>query len=894
MANITYDGHSFIVDSRRIWLTGGNIDYARTPAALWADRIRSAKAAGLNCIETAVCWSVHEPQPGKFNFDGDADLKKFVQLVAAEDMWCILRPGPFVGEGYDMGGLPAWLLQQPDVQLRQSSPAFLQLVARYFDAVMGQVKSLQVTESKPGPIVMMQVEHLWLAHNEDQAEGYLEQLVRYLRESGCAVPLTNRNNLWQQTPGTIDTWAGDEHIFSNCRQIRALVPEAPCLVAGLPTCAHDTWGDTASARRTPEHVLKAMASVAAAGGMFCLTPFAGGSNFGFSAGRLSGGEDRFLTTDHGAHAPLDQTGRHTPKYDHTKRLCTFLSHFAPLMSHLHRGGHPTVAATGNTVVQQTGSQGSIVFIWKNEDDAPDHIELTTPDGHVLNVTHDDSGVAWFVLDANLHGAATLDLTNLRPFAFIDRRLVVLYGPAGSDALVSVDGTVFSDTVPAAGADPLVHKRHDLTIVVLNEQQVDAAYAKGSSLFVGVSGFDAEGEIKPHADFATAFEITHEGKTVKHKRPATPRRAKPKFDAWQVAPVDAYIDGSAPRYATLDGPASLEACGADLGYGWYRVRIDRAKAKAGTKLLIPQSGDRLHLYHEGKFKSILGVGASATVDPITFNFPAGESELIFLADNLGRFSQDLGITDPKGLFGHLLSVKTVRLPKPKNQSAPRVNPFELTGYVPRCAENDRRPFPQYTFEINLSTKKTLVLALSGDRPRSVVMVNSKPVAIDIGSGITRQYVLEDHLHKGKNKITLALIDEVAGRFNPQKNAALYEVVEVLSEKADWWYARWQMPAKKEFTDLPRSLPNVPAFFKSTFTINDTSAPLFVELADMSKGQVFCNGHNAGRYFLATHTNKKVGPHKRVYLPEPWLHTDKPNELILFDEHAKLPTRVKLTH
>jgi len=892
MANITYDGQSFIVDSRRLWLVSGNIDYARTPHQLWRDRIRSAKQAGLNCIETAVCWNVHEPQPGKFNFDGDADLKHFVHLVAEQGLKCILRPGPFVGEGYDMGALPAWLLETDDVQLRQASPAFLQSVARYFDAVMSQVKSLQITESKPGPVVAMQVEHLWVANNDAQADTYLGQIARFLRESGCNVPLTNRNNLWQPSPGTIDTWDGDEHIFTSCRQIRAINVDAPCIVAGLPTCEHDTWGDSAADRRKPAQVLRSAAGVCAAGGMFNLNPFAGGTNFGFQAGRLIGADDRYLTTDHGAHAPLDQTGKRTDKYAHLKRLCMFLNYFTPVMAHLHRDQHHTVAASGNTVVQQSGSQGSAVFIWQNED-APDHVELTTPEGHVLNVQHDDSGVAWLVLNANLGGAGTLDLTNLRPFAFLGRRMLVLFGPAGSDALASVDGTVFSGIVPTDSQPPLVHHRRDFTTVVLNEKQVDAAYIDGDTLYVGVDGLDEDDQPRPHKDFAAYYEIVPSGKTTKHKRDTTPRRTKPKLDDWQVASVDAYIDGTAPRYATLQGPRSLEACGADLGYGWYRLRIKRSRAK-NAKMIIPQAGDRLHLYHEGKLKTILGAGPSAQIDPISFNFPSGETDLVFLADNLGRFSQSLGVNDRKGLYGHLLSVKSLRLPKAKSETSPRANPFELTGYVPRCAANDRRPFPQYTFEINLSKKKTLVLALQGDRPRSVICVNNKPVAIDIASGVTRQYVLDDHLRKGKNKITFAMIDETAGRFSPAKVTTLYEVTEVLTEKADWWYARWQLPAKKEYTDLPRTTGSVPAFFKSTFEVDDSGAPLFVELSGMSKGQVFINGHNAGRYFLASHTNKKVGPHKRVYLPAPWLHTDKPNELILFDEHAKQPTKVKLTY
>ncbi|MCC7205134.1 MAG: beta-galactosidase, partial [Phycisphaeraceae bacterium] len=107
MPTISFDGQSLLLDGRRLWLVSGAIHYSRTPHELWADRIRAAKQAGLNCIETYVFWNLHEPAPGKFNFRGDADLRHFVKLVGEAGMYCILRPGPYVCAEWDFGGLPA-------------------------------------------------------------------------------------------------------------------------------------------------------------------------------------------------------------------------------------------------------------------------------------------------------------------------------------------------------------------------------------------------------------------------------------------------------------------------------------------------------------------------------------------------------------------------------------------------------------------------------------------------------------------------------------------------------------------------------------------------------------------------------------------------------------------
>ena len=189
MPSVSFDGQSLLIDGRRIWLVSGSIHYARTPHQLWRSRIRAASnRPGLNCIDTHVFWNIHEARPGRFHFKDDADLGQFVRLIHQEGMWCILRPGPYVGAGADFGGLPGWLHKIKDVKLRCTNGPFLEACARYLGAVMEQVKDLQVTTPLPGrkvgdavsagPIVMMQAENQWYCHNPDESEGYLRQIVR--------------------------------------------------------------------------------------------------------------------------------------------------------------------------------------------------------------------------------------------------------------------------------------------------------------------------------------------------------------------------------------------------------------------------------------------------------------------------------------------------------------------------------------------------------------------------------------------------------------------------------------------------------------------------------------------------------------------------------------------
>lgn len=47
-------------------------------------------------IFSYVEWSLHEPFPGVYDFEGIADLEYFLQLVKDEGMYVILRPGPYI------------------------------------------------------------------------------------------------------------------------------------------------------------------------------------------------------------------------------------------------------------------------------------------------------------------------------------------------------------------------------------------------------------------------------------------------------------------------------------------------------------------------------------------------------------------------------------------------------------------------------------------------------------------------------------------------------------------------------------------------------------------------------------------------------------------------------
>ncbi|XP_053450976.1 beta-galactosidase-1-like protein 2 [Nycticebus coucang] len=84
-------------------------------------------------------------------------------------------------------------------------------------------------------------------------------------------------------------------------------------------------------------------------------------------------------------------------------------------------------------------------------------------------------------------------------------------------------------------------------------------------------------------------------------------------------------------------------------------------------------------------------------------------------------------------------------------------------------------------------------------------------------------------------------------------------------------------------IRRSLPNMwkpvsnrvqgPAFFLGILKVGEPK-DTFVKLEGWTKGVVFVNGENLGRYW-------KLGPQETLYLPGPWLHSGT-NEIVVFEE------------
>ncbi|HYE03220.1 MAG TPA: beta-galactosidase, partial [Phycisphaerales bacterium] len=938
MASITYDGQSFLIDGRRVWIVSGSVAYFRVPRAQWAARLAAAKHAGLNCIETPVVWARHEPRQGHLDFTGENDLRHFVQLIAQAGMYCILRPGPYVGQGLDLGGLPPWLLAVPNMQLRTANAPFLEACSRYITALAAQVRDLQVTSpGAGGPILLIQNESRWTCGHDDLARQYLGELNRYFREAGLTVPTLNANELWQSVEGEIDAWSGFDNLLAMLRQLAHVRADQPRLVIDFKLGSEDVWGRLTRREKGPGLVARRLAEVLAAGGQFNLSPFHGGTNLGFSAGRLSDDPESFRITSNDQGAPLSETGRPAGSFGLVRRLCTFASRFARVLANLEPARHPViqhpgaVAVTaagkpvGPVVVHAPGSAGSIAFVFGSPDGPParEPILLLLPDGTTLPVHLPDDGLAWCLFDARITGRTQLDYCNLSAFAVLGKALV-LFGAPGSRGLLSINGSPLELDVPAAGsAHPATIEHEGVLVVVCTPAQIDGSVLTDELLYLGATA-EETGVGGPGATARATLRVTSAGEVFPHRAsperaagrvsssrrgspappapasapakraPASPPRApRAELGHWELASAGDHAAGISPRYATIRGPATLDALGAPYGYGWYRVRLVGGSGR--SRLFFPHAAHRLHLFVDGVPAGVVGSGPGAEPDAAVTLKAKGQT-LVVLAENFGRFSEGPNLSDRTGLFGHIYSGLPVRLGTPKVLGADPVDAMAFRAPLWGVQRGEATDPGRITWTITHRRKTPLFLRLGQMPTCGVILLNNEPLKFFDQAGIWALELDAERLGRGNNQLQLALLGPrgvaAAHQAEIARAVTLVEGEENLTTAAEWAFAKWEPPGSEAFARPPKAGAGKtagPAWWRGRLEADESELPLVLEATGLSKGQLYVNDRHAGRYFVSTGAGKPVGPQTRYLLPRPWLRPGEPNHVVLFDEHGATPAR-----
>ncbi len=180
---VTLSGQGLVIDGQHVPVYSGSVHYWRLERALWPKILDRVIELGFGMVETYIPWSVHETEPGAYDWgqiDDRKDVEAFMRLCEEKGLWLIVRPGPLINAELTDFGFPAWVLDDPAVQSRTASGSV------HYDAAWG------LHPPRPFPVPSYASEAFY-----DAVGGWFDAVVpiiaSHLAPSGCIVAVQSDN-----------------------------------------------------------------------------------------------------------------------------------------------------------------------------------------------------------------------------------------------------------------------------------------------------------------------------------------------------------------------------------------------------------------------------------------------------------------------------------------------------------------------------------------------------------------------------------------------------------------------------------------------------------------------------------------------------------------------------
>lgn len=181
------DGATLTVNSESLLLNGkpwlpvmGEFHFSRYPEQQWEPELLKMKAAGVQIVSTYIIWIHHEEVEGQWDWSGQRDLRRFVELCAKHGLYVFIRIGPWAHAEARNGGLPDWVVAAGHA--RSDNPAYLSRVRTFDEQIDAQVKGLLWKDG--GPIVGVQIENEYHGPAD-----HIRTLKQMAVQAGLDVPL---------------------------------------------------------------------------------------------------------------------------------------------------------------------------------------------------------------------------------------------------------------------------------------------------------------------------------------------------------------------------------------------------------------------------------------------------------------------------------------------------------------------------------------------------------------------------------------------------------------------------------------------------------------------------------------------------------------------------------
>ena len=931
---VTFDAKSFLVGGRRVWLHVGEIHYFRFPCELWEETLRRAKAAGLNTISTYVPWNFHAPEEGQVDFTGDRDLARYLDLIQRLDMYAIVRPGPYICSEWDGGGIPAWVLNMPGIETRDDDPVFMAYTQRWFDQVLPLVIPRQL--SHDGPVILVQNENEYNGGWNDSTRSYLMKINTMFRTAGIDVPIiacnchgrlpsriaiTGSEELEDQflCPDTVLTYnwgPGAEPI----RELRRRQPDAPLLMTEYWAGPQVFWGKPITDYCPAPEYARGMLEFTSLGCQLTYYMFDGGTNFGYWAGRN-------IATSYESNYPVREGGMLSAKYYRLNPVNHFITQFGASLAESeevvdHLG---ITVPTGTRLVVRNTPAGHLLFI--SDAGVRPVTTLSLPGGETLKVALPVIRALVLPLELDVLPGLRFESVNLGLLGKSEHlKAVLLWGVAGTEGYIRVNGQALTLTIPARRVEELTVD--GFTVYVVDEALAGHTWFPDDQHIVFGADFaelSADGAMEIRCSEATDCVVVADGHTLAEMAlpMVPPLPSVPALTDWRKLECpERMADGDA-WLPLPDGPKSHEDIGRQLGYVWYRAEFD-AREDAYAPLLAPLVSTRLTVYANGvycgtqgelsRFVEFCGYRHPADAlqqDQIMVPVKKGTNRLVFLSDHLGRWFN--GKPDAQGLRGPVyLGAQRLDFgaaapfpPAPISEEAFRV----LYDKAYRRPE----PLPGVDLAVEVPADTDAYLRLPSGLTHIAVSVDGRPVGAMPKAKYPFSAMRLPEWMAGK-RVVIRVQCKASGEFAPCLEHITLFLAPRRNALQKWaWTSGGEWPDAAEMTMVSSTVATgnqpqgweglmpeqehpvgsgaKPAYYFTTFAKPESDLPLFLDIGKLHKGQLFLNGRNLGRFWQVGGHAQGNGVQSRYYVPRPWLRAS--NTLAIFEEYGLPPQGVALT-
>ncbi|MCX6129830.1 MAG: beta-galactosidase [Proteobacteria bacterium] len=916
-ASISFRNGFFEINGKPSIVSSGEMHYARIPRALWRDRLLKAKQAGLNTIQTYVFWNAHEPNEAQFNFDDSLDLDAWLTLIEELGLYSIVRPGPYNCAEWEAGGLPAWLLVKPGMEIRNSYAPYLAAVDRYYEKVLPILAKHQI--HRGGSLLMVQLENehpkAWGTFSND----YLNHLLEKARSLSLEVPLF---------------YSGLHHGFDPAGN-------KPFGTRETPWFSTEFWVGWFDGGDKPnnEEIMRAERGtwkiLAFGGAGYDYYVIHGGTNFGYTS-------DEETKTSYNYRAPIAENGQLQESYFGIKRASLFAQTFSEVLASAQDATKlvgPSASPGIRSYVRQS-DLGTIIFL---DNPNPFSIDTSLRLKQPNRIIADESNKLKLTANeirpilVDLNWTSSTKIAHLSAQVLTKKKIglktyLVVYGregESGSMAVQYLDNKVpflqgpwtwQSETKLATTgftypkADQIVHlefptdNNESTEVLVINKSLANRTWISSNSLIFGADYASDEANIVFSSRGGSALIYSANGQKTVSSAPQLQAEA-PSLGEWKYRDAAPEADESYIDQNWLNGESPMPLSSQESfenGYAWYRTSF-QSETKQGRPISWQGQGDQATAFLNGQRLSLDDLRNG------TYASREGQNTLAILTAHNGR-NKLYNFTGPtrtigyKGLWGAVYTGKAeLVLDQFKMQVNGQASSDSSIYVDPNYNDSSwktvspssnlmqsAKTYAWFRTKFSSSGGHPLSIQLNGIDDEAWVYLNGKLIGTHADWKSPASFSIEPSQVLSLNSLVIC-IKNIDGPGGLTGNVEIFRAdrdqlrpwtfhsgLADLDETSPLGLVRnWTEFLGKPWSAQTQSLQKWPGYWRNDFTWPATqSTDIIVGLRTkgLSSGSAWINGHNLGRFKEET----------LLYVPEVWLK--KENSLIIFDTDGHTPTAV----